>query len=90
MRVSGHVRKTHSQDGGVVLDVQHGRMFRLNFVGSRIVELIEQDVTPQQIAAEIAREFGISADVAERDTREFLNMLAKHQLIEMRSADLML
>ena len=89
MRISEHVRKTHSVDGGVILDVKRGQMFLLNFAGSRIIELVEQDVTPQQIAVEIADEFDISVDVAGRDAREFLNMLAQYDLIELQPVEMM-
>jgi hypothetical protein len=82
VQVSEHVRKTHSPDGGVVLDILHGQMFRLNFVGSRILQLLEQQVTPTLIAQKIAATFGISAEIAERDVREFLETLEKHHLIE--------
>jgi hypothetical protein len=82
VQVSEHVRKTHSPDGGIVLDILHGQMFRLNFVGSKILELLEQQVTPALIAQEIAVTFGISAEIAERDVREFLETLEKHHLIE--------
>jgi Coenzyme PQQ synthesis protein D (PqqD) len=83
-RVSEYLRKTSSEDGGIVLDVKHGRMFGLNIVGSRILELLEQQHTPAQIAQEIAVTFGVTTDIADRDVREFLETLEKHHLIEMR------
>jgi Coenzyme PQQ synthesis protein D (PqqD) len=85
VQVSEHVRKIHSLDGGIVLDILHGQMFGLNFVGSRILELLQQQSTPTLIAQEIAATFGISAETAERDVREFLETLEKHHLIEPRA-----
>jgi hypothetical protein len=84
-RISEHVRKSSSEDGGIVLDVKHGRMFGLNIVGSRIIELLEQQQAPAQIAQEIASSFGVATDIAERDVREFLDTLEKHHLIEAHS-----
>jgi Coenzyme PQQ synthesis protein D (PqqD) len=81
-RVSEHVRKTSSEDGGIVLDVKHGCMFGLNLVGSRIIELLEQRHTPAQIAEEIASSFGVPTDIADRDAREFLEALEKNHLIQ--------
>lgn len=81
-RVSEYVRKTSSEDGGIVLDVRHGWMFGLNLVGSRIIELLEQQRTPQQIAQEIASTFGVAIEIADHDVREFLETLEKHHLIE--------
>ena len=34
MKLSAQLRSTHNQDGAIVLDILHGEMFRLNFVGS--------------------------------------------------------
>jgi hypothetical protein len=82
VRVSEQVRKTHSPDGGIVLDVMRGRMFGLNLVGSKILELLEQQSSPTLIAQEIARTFCISIEIAERDVREFIETLEKHHLIE--------
>jgi hypothetical protein len=83
-RVSEHLRKTSSKEGGVVLDVKHGHMFALNFVGSKILELLEQQVSPTTIVQEITRLFGVSAEIADRDVREFLEILESHRLIEIR------
>lgn len=85
-RVSVHVRRTSSKDGGVVLDMRHGQMFGLNVVGSRILELLAEQRTPEQIAQEIASSFGVSAETADRDVRDFLSTLEKHHLIELHSS----
>jgi hypothetical protein len=81
-RVSNTVRSTHNQDGAIVLDVRQGRMFNLNFVGSRILELLKSGYTESGIVNEIGREFGVSRDVAENDVREFLQALNKCHLVE--------
>jgi hypothetical protein len=86
VRVSKHVRKNESPDGGVVLDIQHGRMFGLNMVGSKILELVDQQCEPTLIAREIAEKFGVSNEVADRDVREFLAMLEKYHLIEVHAS----
>lgn len=86
-RVPEHVRKAQSQDGAVLLDVRHGRMFTLNLVGSKILGLLDQQHTTTQIAQELNREFGISTDLAMRDVAEFVAALEKHQLIDARRPD---
>jgi hypothetical protein len=82
MTLSEHVRSTHGPDGAVVLDIKHGRMFGLNFVGSRILELLKKDALPPLIAEEISREFGVAPETASTDVREFLELLEKNHLIE--------
>lgn len=81
-RVSDTVRSTHSQDGAIVLNVRQGQMFNLNFVGSRILELLKSGYTESGIVDEIGREFGVSRDLAENDVREFLQTLKKCHLVE--------
>jgi hypothetical protein len=86
-RVSNTVRTTHNQDGAIVLDVRHGQMFNVNFVGSRILELLKSGSTESSIVDEIGREFGVGRELAQNDVREFLQSLKKCQLVEEREAD---
>jgi Coenzyme PQQ synthesis protein D (PqqD) len=81
-RVSDTVRSTHNQDGAIVLDVQQGQMFNLNFVGSRILELLKSGYAESGIVDEIGREFCVSRELAENDVREFLQALKKCRLVE--------
>jgi hypothetical protein len=81
-RVSDTVRSTHNQDGAIVLDVRQGQMFNLNFVGSRILELLKGGSTESEIVDEIGREFGVGRKLAENDVREFLQNLKKCHLVE--------
>lgn len=83
-RVSDTVRSTHNQDGAIVLDVRQGQMFKLNFVGSRILELLKSGSTDSEIVDEIDLEFGVGRELAENDVREFLQALKKCHLIEER------
>ena len=80
-KLSEQVRSTHTQDGAVVLDIRHGRMFRLNLVGSRMLELLKQGHSEPQIAEEIGREFGATREIVEPDLREFLTLLERHGLL---------
>jgi hypothetical protein len=81
-RLSATVRSTHSQDGAIVLDVQQGQMFNLNFVGSRIFELLKSGSTESAIVDQISREFGVSRELVEKDVRDFLHNLEKRHLVE--------
>lgn len=82
-RVSEGVRSTHGRDGAVVLDIQQGQMFNLNFVGSRIFELLKTGATESAIVDEIRQKFEVSRDVAEGDVREFIASLKQHHLLEV-------
>ncbi len=81
-RVSEGVRSTHGQDGAIVLDIRQGQMFNLNFVGSRILELLETGAIESAIVDDISHKFEVSRDVAEGDVREFIKSLKQHHLLE--------
>jgi hypothetical protein len=76
------IRSTHTVDGGTVLDIQRGKMFGLNPVGSRIFALLAQGSSDSEIAKEISEAFGVSLAIAKDDLREFLEALQKHHIIE--------
>jgi hypothetical protein len=83
-RVSGGVRSMHGQDGAIVLDVQQGKMFNLNRVGSRILELIESGSAEPEIVNLISEEFSTGREVVENDVREFIESLRTHKLVSER------
>jgi len=87
VKLSAQLRSTHNQDGAIVLDILHGEMFRLNFVGSRMLELLKQGCSETQIAAEISGEFGAGREIVETDLREFLAHLERHHLLELRQCE---
>lgn len=82
-RVRENVRTAHGPDGATALDILHGQMFRLNPVGSRILEFLKQGSTEAEIAKQLAHEFGVEPATAEADVHEFIEVLEKrHGLIE--------
>jgi hypothetical protein len=83
-RLSNTVRSTHNQDGAIVLDARQGQIFNLNFVGSRILELLKTGSTESAIVDQISREFNVSRDLAQNDVRDFLQNLKKCHLVEER------
>jgi len=85
-RICETVRSSSNQDGAIVLDIRQGQMFKLNFTGSRILELLKQNSDESGIVDAISREFGIARDRAETDVREFILMLKNHRLIEQACA----
>jgi hypothetical protein len=82
MKLSGHIRSTHNHDGAVVLDILHGQMYRLNFVGSRMLELLREGFSEEQIVLAISQETGAARDIVSADLREFLVHLEKHRFFE--------
>jgi hypothetical protein len=87
-RLSNTVRSTHNQDGAILLDIRQGQMFNVNFVGSRILELLKNGSTESAITDKISREFGVGRELAESDVRQFLRALKKCHLVEEREPGL--
>jgi Coenzyme PQQ synthesis protein D (PqqD) len=81
MKLSEHVRSTHSQDGAVVLDILHGQMFRLNLVASRMLELLKQSHTEREIVEQLSQEFGVEREIVATDVCEFLEQLRQHHIL---------
>ncbi len=87
-RISDTIRRTETQDGGILLDVHHGQMFCLNVVGSKILELMQKGYDESRIADEISRSYGASSEVVRADVRDFIENLHKHHILQpVRSAD---
>ena len=83
-RISETLCSTHNQDGAILLDIRRGQMFNVNFVGSRILELLKNGSTESAITDQISREFGVDRGLAESDVRQFLQACEKCQLVEER------
>lgn len=81
-KVSDYVRSTHGQDGAIALDIGQGKIYRLNLVASKVLEFLESGISETDIADRISREFGVSRDVAESDTREFIQQLQCMGILE--------
>jgi hypothetical protein len=82
LRLSSNVRSTHSADGAVVLDIRHGRMFRLNPTGSRILELLSSGANEKAIVCSLVEEFSADLATAEADTAAFIATLRENALLE--------
>ena len=84
-RISGTIRRTQTQDGGIVLDIHHGQMFCLNVVGSKIIDLLERGLDEEQIADQISRAYAADIEIVRTDVRDFIEVLNKHHILQTRS-----
>ena len=67
-----------------MLDIRRGTMFRLNPIGSRILDMSDKGESLASIANQISAEFGVAFDVVQTDVKEFLNSLQLHGLLDPR------
>ena len=85
--VSAGVRSIRNEDGGIVLDIDHGQMFRLNPVGALILESLGKGCAETEIAKEISHQYSISEETAIADVREFLKSLEEHRLVHTQERE---
>lgn len=79
--ISQGVRSTRNQDGTVVLDIERGRILRLNITASSIFERVQRGQTESQIVDGICQEFRVSSEVVQADVEEFLKSMEQEGLI---------
>jgi Coenzyme PQQ synthesis protein D (PqqD) len=81
LNISDTIRSTRTVDGRVVLDVRRGRMFSVNPVGSKILELLEQGQDEPRIAEEISRLYAMNIEVVRPDVQDFIEALREHHIV---------
>jgi hypothetical protein len=79
--VSKGVRSTRNEDGGLVLDINQGKVFGLNRIGALIFDRLRSGQTRSQIIAEISRDFEIPAETVQADLIQFLESLQGQGLV---------
>lgn len=72
---SDSIRKVADADGGVVLDLRRGAMFRVNPLGARVLDLLEQGDSPARIAQKLSAEFSVALSEVRADVDEFVESL---------------
>jgi hypothetical protein len=87
LTISSSVRLTKSQDGGILLDVEQGEIFRLNPVGTRILELLKEGHNGPSLTRALSCEFGVPEQVVREDVGDFLSQLRERRLIEGLDAE---
>lgn len=65
----------------VMMDLEKGRYFMMNTVGSRIWELIEKPLQVNEIVNTLLQEYDVSHDTCEKEVIDFLNKLDNANLI---------
>jgi Coenzyme PQQ synthesis protein D (PqqD) len=79
--VSDGVRSTRNEDGGILLDVNRGKVFGLNGVGALIFQRLREHQNETQIVEELSRQFDIPVQSIRADLVEFLRSLEQQGLV---------
>lgn len=81
-RFSDTIRRISSADGAIVLHLGRGTMFRLNLMGTKILDLLEQGVSPAKVAEQLSAECDVPIEVVRNDLRHFIQSLEIHGVID--------
>jgi len=85
-KMSDSIRRTQTEDGGILLDVDHGQIFRLNVVASKILELVEGGLDEAQIASRVSSAYVTDIETIQADVHDFIEVLNKHHILQVCSA----
>jgi len=78
------IRRVASADGGVLLDLRRGAMFRVNALGARVLDLLEQGDSPARIAEKFSAEFAVPLSEVQEDVAEFVESLKTRGVLHSR------
>ena len=78
------IRRQSTVDGGVVLDLRRGTMFRVNPVGARVLDLLERGDSPARIAETLSEEFHVALGEVKADVADFVESLKSRGVIDAK------
>lgn len=67
-----------------MLDLRRGAMFRVNPLGARVLDLLDEGNSPTQIAEKLSTEFGVPLSEVQTDVTEFVESLKAHGVLDSR------
>jgi hypothetical protein len=65
----------------VILDIESGQFFAINDVGAFIWDLLEAEVTIEELADAVAAEYGVDTETASGDVDELVKQLVDADLV---------
>jgi hypothetical protein len=68
-------------DETIVLNLRSSKYFTITGVGSRLVELLAEDTSLDELVATIVEEYDVDSTIARRDIEAFLDRLRDAQLV---------
>lgn len=81
LHIPSSVKETASEDGAVLLDVERGICFSLNFIGLQIWELLKKGCDQNQIVDALQKDYSIAREQLQDDVRQFMQDLEASKLL---------
>jgi hypothetical protein len=80
------LKELYFNDKGFIFDPESGAIFSLNTTGAFIVKQLQKGIPVNRVLAEVRDSFEVDEVTAQRDLREFLDMLAAFGLLAREPA----
>jgi hypothetical protein len=81
--LANDIRRVSSADGAIVLHLRRGMMFRVNPMGSKILDLLDQGASLPRIAEQLSTEFGVALSLVQADIKDFIACLRHHGVVDL-------
>ncbi|MEW6026011.1 MAG: PqqD family protein [Planctomycetota bacterium] len=82
MRFAEHTRVRQEKFGAVVFETLKEKVFVTNEIGAKILRLLEQHQTPEEITTQLVSEYDDSPDLIKKDVQEFITDLINQSLLK--------
>ncbi len=82
LRLSENLRSVTNADGGVILDLGRGQIFRCNATGAIVLELLARGFDQAELVSEFCRLCHVPSACALNDVRDFLATLSRLGLLQ--------
>jgi|SRR5271170_777110 len=79
--ISDSIRCSRTPDGSILLDVRQGQVFRLNVLGSKILELLQEGSSEEEIVHQISGSYDVDIDTVRIDLRNFFKALSQNKIL---------
>ena len=70
-------------DEVVMMNIQSGKYFGMDAIGSRIWQLVEEKIQVKEIIAQLLEEYNVTEEQCSNDVLEFLNELYEQNLVQV-------
>ena len=67
----------------VMMSVENSEYYSLSPIGTRIWEIVEQEISYKDLISKLMSEYKVDADTCKSDTEEFINELINKGLVDL-------
>ncbi|MGL5151707.1 MAG: lasso peptide biosynthesis PqqD family chaperone [Clostridium sp.] len=68
----------------VMMNMNLGKYFGLNSIGSTIWDIIQKPVTTDDIVSQLLEKYDVTQDICKSQVEQFIKTLEKHQLVTVK------